>query len=60
MCGYLGYIERGLFQYKFVEDLLNGDWNSPDLITKIWLLLCIELWFRTFVDGEAKGVVNIR
>ena len=50
--------KRGLFQYDAVKSLLDMDWDSPAVITKIWLLVCVEVWLSTFVDNQAKGVVS--
>jgi asparagine synthase (glutamine-hydrolysing) len=32
--------------------------GRADVATRLWLLFCLELWFRTFVDGEAPRLVR--
>ena len=44
-------LSRGYFRRQAVEDLLeehtSGRWNHGD---RIWTLLCLEMWHRTFID----------
>lgn len=45
-------IERGYFQKKGVEDLLKLNNNGHNYSKEVFSLLSLELWQRTFVDGE--------
>ncbi len=55
--------ERGIFRPEFVNELLNTkiDNMAPDLQahhgSAIWTLLCLELWFQTYMDtqGDTHG-----
>lgn len=44
--------ERGLYDVNRVGKLLESDQTFSRLT---WGLLCIELWHRAFIDGEATG-----
>ena len=39
---------RGLYQEKGIRELLTGDGKFG---RELWGLLCLELWFQTFIDG---------
>ncbi len=41
--------QRGIYQVKEVERLLL---HERSFGRQVWGLLCLELWFRAFVDGE--------
>jgi asparagine synthase (glutamine-hydrolysing) len=46
--------ERGLFEPREVErlvDSLDRDRNAPD---RVWTLLILELWFREFIDAPGS------
>jgi asparagine synthase (glutamine-hydrolysing) len=47
--------DRGIVETTAVEKLLGGStagaWTGPDA-DAVWSLLNLELWYRTFVDGE--------
>src|SRR5262249_12325066 len=56
--------ERGIFRPEFVNKLLNTKLDgsmAPDLQehygSSIWTLLCLELWFQTYMDtqGDMHG-----
>ena len=50
------FIERGLFKAGTVENVLNlHQKGRQDYSTWIWMLLCLELWFLTFVDAPIHG-----
>ena len=43
--------ERGLFDPKYVSELVDElDTMNPP-VDRVWTLLILELWFREFVDG---------
>ena len=45
-------IERGYFQSKWIEDLLDTHaQKKADHSYRIWSLLILELWHRQFIDG---------
>jgi asparagine synthase (glutamine-hydrolysing) len=41
--------QRGLYRMEGIETLLAGERKFG---RQLWGLLCLELWFRAFVDGE--------
>ncbi len=41
--------QRGLYRTKGVESLIKGERKFG---RKLWGLLCLELWFQAYVDGE--------
>jgi asparagine synthase (glutamine-hydrolysing) len=48
---------RGLFQQREVERLWNDHRTGrADHRHRLWQLLMLELWFRQFVDGQARKV----
>ena len=46
---------RGLFRSKAVSNLLDH-WgaHSSRQSQQVWSLLCLELWFRLYVDGGSE------
>lgn len=45
--------QRGLLDPTAVDTLLRAHAaNSTDAGDRLWMLLNLELWFRTFIDGE--------
>jgi asparagine synthase (glutamine-hydrolysing) len=47
---------RGIFNHKNMEMLLE---KERPYGRNIWGLLCLELWFRLFIDGEYKDYIKI-
>jgi len=45
-------IERGYFRKNGIESLLRLNGNGHDYSKEIFSLLSLELWQRTFIDGE--------
>jgi asparagine synthase (glutamine-hydrolysing) len=41
--------ERGLFDTQAIEKLID---NENAFGRRLWGLMCLELWFRTFIDGK--------
>ncbi|MFH1229457.1 MAG: asparagine synthase (glutamine-hydrolyzing) [Candidatus Aenigmatarchaeota archaeon] len=53
-------VQRGIFNPRYVKNLLDKFCNSKyhgklDMVyvNRIWCLICIEAWFRTFIDKQA-------
>ena len=44
--------ERGLFDTQAIEKLID---NENAFGRRLWGLMCLELWFRTFMDGKGEG-----
>ncbi len=47
--------QRGIYQVKEVERLLA---HERSFGRQVWGLLCLELWFRAFVDREQLPVIH--
>jgi asparagine synthase (glutamine-hydrolysing) len=50
--------QRGIFNPRFVSNLLKAH-TSTRLINHsaaIWTLLCLELWFQTYMDGRNEVI----
>ncbi len=43
--------ERGLFDPKYVADLVDAMEKGRGSVDRVWTLLVLELWFREFVDA---------
>jgi asparagine synthase (glutamine-hydrolysing) len=57
--------QRGIYQTKSIENLIL---HEQKFGRQVWGLLCLELWFRAFIDGEkiqsnelnrSKSVINV-
>ena len=44
--------QRGIFNSKYVESLLDMNARGRELDFQIWSLISFELWCRTFLDGH--------
>jgi asparagine synthase (glutamine-hydrolysing) len=44
--------QRGIFNSKYVESLLDMNSRGRDLDFQIWTLISFELWCRAFLDGH--------
>ncbi len=52
--------ERGLFEPKAVQRLLReNEQGAADHALRVWTLLVLELWQRTFIDAEPGAVPAI-
>jgi asparagine synthase (glutamine-hydrolysing) len=52
--------ERGLFERQSVERLITEHQRGTrDNSTKLWALIQLELWFRTYIDHEPRGAVAL-
>jgi asparagine synthase (glutamine-hydrolysing) len=48
--------DRGLFLPGYVRRLLEEHCSGKrNHHTRLWALLMLELWFRTWIDGAAAG-----
>jgi asparagine synthase (glutamine-hydrolysing) len=49
--------QRGIFDPRFVQDLLKAHRSTKAVNygEAIWALLCLEQWFRTFMDDPATS-----
>lgn len=47
------FAERGLFRPAFIRDMLDQHAaGTEDHGSRLWALLILELWFRTFLDAD--------
>lgn len=54
------FIERGYFRQSFMEWMLDQHFSGrEDHGTRLWGVLCLELWHQTFTDGSQSGPLNI-
>jgi asparagine synthase (glutamine-hydrolysing) len=52
--------QRGLINARFVNHLLDRHLNEmEDHGTRLWGLLCLELWHQTFIDRLEAGPLDI-
>jgi len=52
--------QRGLVTPAYVEHMMTRHFSSrEDHGTRLWSLLCLELWFRTFIDRREAGPLDI-
>ncbi len=50
------FAQRGLFNAAYVRDLADRHMRGgEDHAHRLWALLCLELWFRRFVDEPRAG-----
>jgi asparagine synthase (glutamine-hydrolysing) len=55
VCGILTskqFAERGIFNQEYVQELLDQHMGGKNRSLHIWSLLCVELWFRIFIDPK--------
>jgi asparagine synthase (glutamine-hydrolysing) len=51
---------RGLFERKAIERLITTHQNgTADNSNKLWALIQLELWFRTYVDPRPRGPITL-
>jgi asparagine synthase (glutamine-hydrolysing) len=52
--------ERGYFRQPFIDWMLDQHFSGrEDHGTRIWGLLCLEMWHRTFMDGDLSGPMTV-
>ena len=49
---------RGIFNMRYVEDLISRHDKGQDLDLQLWTLISFELWARTFLDKETRFQSN--
>jgi asparagine synthase (glutamine-hydrolysing) len=53
-------MQRGLFNYSFVQKLLADQHSgTEDNAFRIWALLTLELWMRTFLDSDGRQPISV-
>jgi asparagine synthase (glutamine-hydrolysing) len=51
---------RGLFRPGFVETMIDRHMRGVEEHGhRIWTLLCLELWWRTFIDGTGEAPLDL-
>ena len=51
---------RGLFREQYVRDLIDQHLaGTQDNSSRIWALIQLELWFRTFVDSRMDRPLDV-
>jgi len=54
------FAERGYFRPSFVKWMLDQHFaGHEDHGTRIWALLCLEMWHQTFMDGPLIGPMTM-
>jgi asparagine synthase (glutamine-hydrolysing) len=49
------FADRGLLRPEFVRELLGNHRNrKQEHGTRLWSLLCLEMWFRTWIDSDSN------
>jgi len=52
--------QRGLVTPEFVEQMMSRHFSRiEDHGTRLWSLLCLEMWFQTFIDRQAGGPLTV-
>jgi asparagine synthase (glutamine-hydrolysing) len=46
-------LSRGLFDRRYVEQLVSAHHAGENHATRLWMLLNVEIWHRIFIDGES-------
>lgn len=44
--------EKGFFNYKFVESIVNKNHNNAFYRRQFWAILTFELWHQIFIEGK--------
>jgi asparagine synthase (glutamine-hydrolysing) len=54
------FCARGLFRPKFIDWMLEAHVSGrEDHSTRLWALVVLELWFRTFIDRTPDGPIAL-
>jgi asparagine synthase (glutamine-hydrolysing) len=52
--------ERGIFERREIEQLISDHQRgAADNSDKLWALIQLELWFRTYVDTRSNGPITL-
>jgi asparagine synthase (glutamine-hydrolysing) len=53
------FADRGLFRPAYVKQLMNEHVSSRyDHGTRLWSLICLEMWFRTYIDNDGAQILS--
>jgi asparagine synthase (glutamine-hydrolysing) len=53
-------MDRGMLNYSFVEKILADQQSgTEDNAFRIWALLTLELWMRTFLDSDGRQPISV-
>jgi asparagine synthase (glutamine-hydrolysing) len=53
------FCDRGLFRPAFVEQLIGEHVGGrQDHGTRLWSLVCLEMWFRNYIDSDGSEVLG--
>jgi asparagine synthase (glutamine-hydrolysing) len=53
-------LERGLFERRALEGLISEHQRrTRDNSEKLWSLIQLELWFRTYIDAQPRGPITM-
>jgi len=51
--------QRGIFNMKYIESIVERHSSGKEDFSKhIWNLVILELWMRTFIEGEGTWIEN--
>jgi asparagine synthase (glutamine-hydrolysing) len=52
--------QRGLVTPDFIDHMMRRHFSDhEDHGTRLWSLLCLELWFQTFIDRRTSGPLDV-
>ena len=52
--------QRELVNPRFVQFMMDRHFSDyEDHGTRLWTLLCLELWFQTFIDRKESGPLTL-
>jgi asparagine synthase (glutamine-hydrolysing) len=50
--------DRGLFRPAYIKQLIDEHVTAKyDHGTRLWSLVCLEMWFRTYIDNDGSSVL---
>jgi asparagine synthase (glutamine-hydrolysing) len=50
------FLDRGIMREDFVRQMLNEHrGRRADHGTRLWTLVCLEMWFRTWIDSDSNS-----
>jgi asparagine synthase (glutamine-hydrolysing) len=52
--------QRGLVHPRYIDFMMDRHFSDyEDHGTRLWTLLCLELWYQTFVDRQTSGPLTL-
>ena len=60
LLGHARFRNRELFDPQAVQSCIDRHMAGENHAPKLWALLCLELWFRMFVDGDLSRQDSLR